>query len=104
MLRKLPRRADRISAALAQGRFTTNLRLFSDARDESVVTGLVNRAVLGLLGSALGLMSVLLLLAHGSPGIAKGLTLLQLLGYIGLFLSVTLILRVVAGILRPREH
>jgi ubiquinone biosynthesis protein len=30
MLRKLPRRADRITAALAYGRFTTSLRLFSD--------------------------------------------------------------------------
>ena len=61
MLRKLPRRADRITAALAQGRFTTNLRLFSDPHDVSVITGLVNRAVLGLLGSALGVMSVILL-------------------------------------------
>src|SRR5215471_3165911 len=30
VLRRLPRRADQISAALAGGRFTTNLRLFSD--------------------------------------------------------------------------
>jgi hypothetical protein len=44
MLRKLPRRADRITAALADGRFTTNLRLFSDPRDISVITTLVNRA------------------------------------------------------------
>src|SRR5262249_37784390 len=32
-LRRLPRRADQISAALAGGRFTTNLRLFSDRYD-----------------------------------------------------------------------
>jgi ubiquinone biosynthesis protein len=104
MLRKLPRRADKISAALAQGRFTANLRLFSDARDVSVVTSLVNRAVLGLTGSALGLMSVILLLAHGSPSIGAGITVLQLSGYIGLFLSITVMLRVIVGILRPREH
>jgi len=104
MLRKLPRRADKISAALAQGRFTANLRLFSDARDVSVVTSLVNRAVLGLTGSALGLMSVILLLAHGSPSIGAGITVLQLFGYIGLFLSITVMLRVIVGILRPREH
>jgi ubiquinone biosynthesis protein len=104
MLRKLPRRADKISAALAQGRFTANLRLFSDARDVSVVTSLVNRAVLGLTGSALGLMSVILLLAHGSPRIGAGITVLQLFGYIGLFLSITVMLRVIVGILRPREH
>jgi ubiquinone biosynthesis protein len=104
MLRKLPRRADRISAALAEGRFTISLRLFSDPRDASMVTSLVNRAVLGLLGSALGVMSVILLLAPGSPGVSRGITLLHLFGYVGLFLSVTLILRVVLEILSPRRR
>lgn len=98
MLRKLPRRADRISAALAQGRFTTNLRLFGDEHDVSVVTGLVHRAVLGLIGSALGVISGFLLLARGSPHITRGMTLLQLLGYIGLFLGVMLLSRVVIEI------
>ena len=70
----------------------------------SVVTSLVNRAVIGLTGSALGLMSVILLLAHGSPSIGAGITVLQLSGYIGLFLSITVMLRVIVGILRPREH
>ena len=96
-----PRRADRITAALAQGRLITSLRLFSDPRDVSVVTRLVNRAVLGLLGSALGVMSVLLLQARAGPGITEGPTTLQLFGYVGLFLSVTLILRVAIDILRP---
>ena len=104
MLRKLPRRADRITAALADGRFTTSLRLFSDPRDISVITTLVNRAVLGLLGSALGVISVIMLLARGSPGISPGITVLQLFGYIGLFLSITLIFRVVLEILRPHRR
>src|SRR6516165_8422860 len=104
MLRKLPRRADRITAALAHGRFTTNLRLFSDPRDITVVTTLVNRAVLGLVGSALGVISVIMLLAPGDPGTSKGITVLQLFGYIGLFFSVTLILRVVIEILRPHRR
>jgi ubiquinone biosynthesis protein len=103
MLRKLPRRADRISASLAQGRLTTNLRLFSDPQDVSVVTTLVNRAVLALLGSALGLMSVIMLQGRASPALTRGITILQLFGYIGLFLSITLILRVVTDILHPRR-
>jgi ubiquinone biosynthesis protein len=104
MLRKLPRRADRITAALAHGRLTTNLRLFDDPRDVTVVTTLVNRAVLGLLGSALGVMSVITLLARSGPDISRGITVLQLFGYIGLFLSITLILRVILEILRPYRH
>jgi len=101
MLRRLPRRADQISAALASGRFTSNLRLFSDPGDVTLVTSLVNRAVLALIGAALGGMSVFLLLTRVSPPVARGLSLLQLFGYIGLFLSVTLLLRVVLEILRP---
>ena len=104
MLRKLPRRADKITAAMAQGRFTTNLRLFSDPRDVSVITTLVNRAVLGLLGSALGVISVILLLVPRSPRITTGITLLQLLGYTGLFLAITLILRVALEIISPRRR
>jgi hypothetical protein len=69
-----------------------------------VITTLVNRAVLGLLGSALGVMSVVMLLAHSSPGISPGITVLQLFGYIGLFLSNTLILRVILEILRPHHR
>lgn len=104
MLRKLPRRADRITAALAQGRFTTNLRLLGDEHDVSVITELVHRAVLGLVGSALGVISGFLLLAHGSPAITTGMTLLHLLGYVGLFLAATLIFRVVReiGLFRRR--
>src|SRR5215831_6946262 len=102
-LRRLPRRADQISAALAGGRFTTNLRLFSDRHDVQVVATLVNRAVLALIGAALGGMSVIMLLAHGSPAVTRGISLLQLFGYAGLFLSVTLLLRVVLEVLRPRQ-
>jgi hypothetical protein len=65
---------------------------------------LVKRAVLGLLGSALGVMSVIMLLARTSPGISRGITVPQLSGYIGLFLSITLILRVILEILRPHRH
>src|SRR5499425_2715444 len=103
VLRRLPRRADQISAALAGGRFTTNLRLFSDRHDVQVVATLVNRAVLALIGAALGGISVIMLLAHGSPAVARGISLLHLFGYAGLFLSVTLLLRVVLEVLRPRQ-
>ncbi len=48
-------------------------------------------------------MSVIMLQGRASPGITTGITAVQLSGYIGLFLSVTLILRVVIDILRPRR-
>ena len=51
---------------------TTNLRLFRDANDVSVVTALVNRAVLALTGSSLGVISVILLVGHTGPGSSPG--------------------------------
>ena len=54
--------------------------------------------------SALGVISVVLLLAPRSPRIASGITVLQLLGYTGLFLAITLILRVALEILSPRRR
>jgi len=35
--------------------------------------------------------------------VARGISLLHLFGYAGLFLSVTLLLRVVLEVLRPRQ-
>lgn len=81
------------------GRLTTNLRLFSDPQDVTALATLVNRAVLGLLGSAFGLMSVVLL--QGRAARYPGVTMLQRFGYLGAFRRVTLILRVVIDILRP---
>lgn len=102
MLRRLPRRADQISAALARGRLTINVRWFSDANDVHVITGLVNRAVLGMVGAAVGVISVIMLVSHAGPQAVRGVTLLQLFGYVGLFISITLMLRVVVEVLRHR--
>ena len=79
---------------------TTNLRLFRDANDVSVVTALVNRAVLALTGSSLGVISVILLVGHTGPGSSPGRHLQQMFGYVGLFISITLMLRVVVEVLR----
>ena len=68
-----------------------------------MVTTLVNRAVLALAGAALGGISAIMLLVRTGPAITRGVTLLQLFGYTGLILSVTVLLRVVLEILRPHR-
>lgn len=62
----------------------------------------MNRVVTGLVGSALALSSAILLTAPSKPG-PGGLGLLTLLGGIGLFFSVLLLLRLVVQILRERD-
>ncbi|MEU4739558.1 AarF/UbiB family protein [Actinosynnema sp. NPDC023658] len=102
MLRRLPRRADRISSALEQGRLGVGVRLFADDRDRQFIVSLLHQVMLTVLGATAGVMAVLLLGAEGGPEVGPGLTLFQVLGYNLLVISVLLGLRVVVTIFRPR--
>jgi ubiquinone biosynthesis protein len=102
LLRRLPRRLDRITEVAERGALTVKVRLFADERDERVVTVLASRAIMAFLGGMVGLISVLLLEAQGGPIIVQSITLFQIMGYIGLCASVALIMRVVTAILRDR--
>jgi ubiquinone biosynthesis protein len=104
-LRRLPRRLDRISSSLERGTLSANIRLFADTRDRSFIASIVNRTLMALCGATLGLMSVALLAIHDGPLLlpaphSSGITVLHLLGYLGLFFSSVLILRVVIATTR----
>ncbi len=81
LLRRLPRRMDRITGALEQGRLSVNVRLLADPRDRRQVTRWLHEVLLAFLGAATGLMSVLLLTGGGGPAVLPDVTLHQLLGY-----------------------
>ena len=100
VLRKLPRRLDRIAASLEHGGLTASMRVLANESDRQFVSGLVGRAVLAFLGATLGIMSVMLIGMHGGPTFFPGTSLFHLLGYVGLFFSTVLILRVVIAISR----
>ncbi|MCR6482726.1 AarF/UbiB family protein [Amycolatopsis sp. OK19-0408] len=100
VLRRLPRRVDRIGAALEEGRLSVNVRLFSDERDRSVVTELVHEVLLAFVGAATGLMAVLLLTGTGGPRVAEDLTLHQIFGYNLLVVSALVGLRLLFVVFR----
>ncbi|MFI5911362.1 ABC1 kinase family protein [Dactylosporangium sp. NPDC051541] len=100
LLRRLPRRVDRITNALEQGRLTFATRLFADERDRTYITGLVRQLTLAFLGAVTGVMAVLLLGTTGGPGLSASLTLYQLFGYNLLLLSAVLMLRALVTALR----
>ena len=102
LLRRLPRRADRITGAMEQGRFGVNVRLFADERDRRVVADLTNRFLLTLLCAATGIGAVLLIGAPGGPQIASGVSLFQMIGYNLLIVASILVLRVLFAIFRNR--
>ncbi|GAA4449675.1 AarF/UbiB family protein [Phytohabitans houttuyneae] len=100
VLRRLPRRVDRIGEALEQGRLRVNVRLFADDQDRLLVTGLLHRSLLTVIGAAAGVMAVLLLGMGKGPELSDSLGLFPLLGYGLLVVAVVLILRVLVVIFR----
>ena len=96
VLRRLPRRVDRIAGAAERGALSVNVRLFADHRDVRLVNDLVNRALLAFVAVALGVISVQLL----DGATARPLGPLELLGYVGLISSAVLTLRVLVAVLR----
>ena len=102
VLRRLPRRFDRVTGAMEQGRLSLNVRLFADERDRRVVTGLTHQFLLALLGAASGVVAAILLGTPGGPQISPTMSLLQLIGYNLLIVGGILVLRVLYVIFRNR--
>jgi ubiquinone biosynthesis protein len=102
VVRRLPRRADHITGAMEQGRFSVNVRLFADERDRRLVTDLTNRFLLTLLGAATGIGAVLLIGAPGGPKITPTVSLFQVIGYNVLLVASVLVLRVLFAVFRNR--
>jgi ubiquinone biosynthesis protein len=100
ILRRAPRHLERVASLIERGEVGARISLFADDRDVAVVTRLVNRVVLGLLGGMVALVSVGLLAVPGGPQLTRATSLLDLFGYMGLFLATVLILRVVMAVLR----
>ena len=101
MLRRLPRRLDRITGSLEHGRLGLNIRLLADQSDRRYLTGLVHQLVLTFLAATLGVMSVLMLGLHGGPRVTHTITLYAFIGYCLLVFAGILALRVLVIVFRP---
>jgi ubiquinone biosynthesis protein len=101
MLRRLPRRVERIASAAEHGRLSVHVRLFADERDRRHVTGMLNQVLLTILAATAGVMAVLLLGTEGGPRVTATVSLFQLLGYNLLVVCAILALRVLVLIFRP---
>lgn len=99
-LRRIPQRLDELFGQAASGRLSVRLSPFADERTERIVTRLVDRFVLGLIASAIGIGSVLLLGVDKGPMLGGDIPLNEALGYTGLASATVLTLRILAGIIR----
>jgi ubiquinone biosynthesis protein len=101
MLRRLPRRIDRLGGALEDGRLTVNVRVLADPSDRRYLTGLVHRVLLAFLAAAAGIMAVLMIGLHGGPALSKTVSLYSFFGYCLLVIAAILAVRVLAQVFRP---
>ncbi|WP_406012872.1 AarF/UbiB family protein [Streptomyces sp. NBC_00984] len=103
MLRRLPRRVERIGSAIEGGQLTVGVRMFQDPQDRRFLRSLVHEVLLAFLGGVIGLVGVQLLRTSGGPRISDGLGLFELFGYNLLLISCVLVLRVLFMMISPRR-
>lgn len=103
MIRRLPRRIDRIAASLEEGRLNVNVRSLADARDRHVIDRLVREVLMALLACTAGVMAALLMGQEGGPMVTSTVSMFQLLGYGLLVAALVLALRVLVQIFRGKS-
>jgi ubiquinone biosynthesis protein len=101
MLRRFPRRVERIASAAEHGRLSVHVRLLADERDRRHLTAMLHQVLLTILSATAGIMAVLLLGTGGGPRVTATVSLYQLLGYNLLIVCAILALRVLVLIFRP---
>jgi len=101
MLRRLPRRIDRIAGALETGRLSHNVRFLADASDRRYVTGLLHQVLLAFLAAAAGVIAVMMIGLHGGPNVTPAVTLYAFFGYCLLVVAAILAVRVLVLVFRP---
>jgi len=100
VLRRLPRRFDRITAAVERGQLSTNVRLLADERDQATFAGYLHRAMVCVLAATTGIMAVVLLASNAGPLISPGVRLYAVFGYNLLVIFAVLMIRLL--FIRPR--
>lgn len=103
VLRKLPRRLDRLVAAAESGQLTANFRLFAKADDRRTITAWLHQTLLTVLAAASGVMAVMLLGIEGGPTLTEQISLYHFFGLSLLLIASVMALRVLADIFTKKN-
>lgn len=105
LLGRLPRHVDRIATLLGHGGLTGRVRLFSESEDRWFLQTMINRVVLTFLSIGTGVVSVMLVGVEDPRTLALvDVGLYEVLGWIGLFIAITLLLRILLAVLRSERE
>ncbi|MEU5365816.1 AarF/UbiB family protein [Streptomyces sp. NPDC005925] len=104
MIRRLPRRVDRIVTAVERGRLSVNVRLMADERDRRMIYDIVHLIALVCVGATSGVMSVMLLGTTNGPRVSSDITLYQVFGYNLLVISALVGLRLLYAVFRAQSR
>ncbi|MDA2809365.1 AarF/UbiB family protein [Nocardiopsis sp. RSe5-2] len=99
-LQRLPRRVDRITQDLEEGRFTVTVRPFADPEGQRFLTGLVRQVVLAAMAATAVLGSILLITSDRGPMMAPNVPLYTFVGGVLLFVGCVLALRALVLVFR----
>lgn len=100
LLQRLPRRIDRITAAMEEGRMLVNVSALGNPRDAGIVRGLMQELLLTVLAAASGVMAVLLIGQDQGPMLVPTMSVFQFMGYFLLVLAFILAMRVMIFVFR----
>ncbi|WP_159618537.1 ABC1 kinase family protein [Ruania rhizosphaerae] len=103
VLRRLPRRLDRIADAAEHGRLQVNARLLAHPEDRRFVTRLWHQALLTILAATAGLMATVLYLVAPGPMVTDEVGLFHVIATALLAGSIILVLRLLVIFFRREE-
>lgn len=103
VLRRLPRRLDRLTDAAEHGRLSFGVRLLADRRDRDLLIRLWYQGLQTVLAATAGVMSALLFTIGPGPGGSRGVGIFWVLATALLCCAVVLALRVLMAVLRRQE-
>lgn len=103
LLHSLVHRADSVSRALAEDRFSIGVRAMADDNDRRVYREFLHFAAITFLARVFGIMAVLLLVSSTGPKVTETLTLFQLFGVIFIPVCGTLTFRVLFDVSTAEE-
>ncbi|GAA4513846.1 ABC1 kinase family protein [Brevibacterium yomogidense] len=84
-LERLPRRVDKISEDLEQGRFSMNVRMLANPSDRVFLTNLFQQMIIAVLAGAAVLGAIMLIISDAGPLLAAGIHLYTFFGFVLLF-------------------